>query len=242
MALGIYSEFRTAVKSYLADKDNVSNVDATDIDPNIDAALIEHSKRYPARLFADLTGDAVETRFRLNSLTGWIKEFSDVISVEWPVNETPPSILAKKDYAVFGADMNSDATLDEVLYLLSGVPAVAEKVRVIFNGQHTIHASVAASTTVNEMHHRPFCLLAASYCAEAISRTLIRRQDSAVGDDLVNFGTQSGEWSARAKELREKYEKGMQDGIAAIGTSIALDMEAVTGFEPVVQGMGAHLQ
>lgn len=219
------------VKNVLQDKDNVLASDTDDFEPQITAALEEHSNNFPRKVVKDFAGDGSTFQFNLTDASGseWKNEFSVIKSIELPTGQRPPSFLRDLDYTVFQGDPDDDGDLEEVLQILSTTPSATETVRIVHTALHTIKDLLSATaTTLDENHRYAFTFLAAAYCAEAIARHLQRKASASVGEDVLSFGTQSDQWETRAETLRKKYDNGVGKESAA-GTSLQIGFEKTTG-------------
>lgn len=225
---------RAELKRVLQDNDGILDDDTEDIDPEITAALEEHSNNFPRKTLKDFAGDGSTSTFNLSDdAAEWTDEFSVIKTVELPTGEEPPSFLRDLDFTVFQGDPDEDGNLEETLQILSTTPSATEKVRLVHTALHTIKDLLSATATTLDVNHRyAFTFLAAAYCAEAIARNLQRKSDASVGEDVLSFGTQSDQWDTRAEVLRKKYENGVRKESAA-GTSIQIGFEKATGSEPL---------
>lgn len=225
---------QTELKRILQDEDVRLDSLAEDIDPEITGALEEHSNSFPRKTLKDFAGTGSTSTFNLSDdAAEWTDQFSVIKSVELPAGEEPPSFLRDLDFTVFDGDPDDDGNLEETLQILSTTPSATETVRLVHTALHTIKDLLGAVATTLDVNHRyAFTFLAASYCAEAISRNLQSRKDTSVGEDVLSFATQASEWQDRADSLRKKYENGVQKEGAA-GTSIQIGYEKATGSTPL---------
>lgn len=222
------------VKRVLQDSDARLDDDVEDFTPLITAALEEHSNNFPRKRVKNIAGDGSTYAFNLSEdVDDWTDNFSVIKTIELPTGERPPSFLSDIDYTVYEGDPDNDGTLEETLQVLSTTPTSTQTMRLVYTALHTIKGLLSATATTLDVNHRyAFTFLAASYCAEAVSRNLQSRKDTSVGEDVLSFATQAAEWQDRADALRKKYENGVGKESAA-GTSFQIGYEKATGSEPL---------
>jgi hypothetical protein len=195
--MSVLAGLRTKVVSIVRDNSGLL-VDPTDYERNIGAALTRYSKSRPAEVSADVTGDG-SAQYALP--TGWVEEFSAILSIEFPIGETPAAYLDPDTYELY----RTPAGLK--LRLLEEEPSTGASFRVTF----TIPRS---AITVPAQDEDAFCNLAASLCLEELANSFAHSNDPTINADSVNHRTKAQEFAARAKRHLQIYNEalGLKDG------------------------------
>lgn len=173
------------------------------------AAEPHYSTVRPREKVKDLTANGTSFLAIPATNDGWVDGFSSILSLEYPVNEAPPSILDPRTYIV-----NRDTNGAERIVWLETAPANSATVRCLFTTTRTYNAT-AASTTVLDIDHFAVCDLIASYCADAIAAKYARTSEPAFNADAVNYRTKAQEWQSVAKRLWARWESSMGIGSAS---------------------------
>ncbi len=171
-------------------KDTDSKLAAEDWTNGIAGALGRYSKHRPKISVADIVGNGT---YIYAVPAGWIKEFSNIESIEYPIGDNPPTYLDKEDdYEKY---LTSSA---EQIRLINDAPPATESFRVKFTVLRT-EATIAA----NDLD--AVANLAASICLGMLGSRYIGTGDSTMAADAVNYRTKSQECAARAKACLTFY-------------------------------------
>lgn len=180
-------------------------------DRHIAAALERYSKHRPKVDVVDITGDGTHD---YATPTGWIDEFSSIVSVEYPVGDVPESLLDADDYKIY------QTTSAKKVRLINDAPPATETFRVSFTVPRT-------ATTVPSGDVDAVAKLAASFCLEELANAFAQTGDSTIGADVVNYHSKSSEFAARAKRLMQLYKEhmGLKDGDTAPAAAVIRDFD-----------------
>lgn len=170
------------------------------------AAEPHYSAVRPREKVKDLTTNGTSFLSPPAANDGWVDGFSVIVSLEYPVNESPPSILDARSWTT-NLDVNSALRI----VFLETAPATGQTVRCLFTTTR-LYAASASSTTVLDIDHFAVCDLISSYCADAIAAKYARASEPAFNADSVNYRTKAQEWGAVAKRLWARWESSMGIG------------------------------
>ncbi len=184
---------------------NVTLVDPTDYETLIKEAVKEYSERRPLQKTVKNTGDGTGS-FSLPS--DWEQEFSFIKEIEYPIDNFPPEKIDRKHWAVEQID-----TGWTVRFYYSGYPGQGEFYYVRYFIRHTVDD---ASSTIPLADKDAVCNLAASLCCQALAEKYGQTSEPNMEADVVAYRTRGDEFAARAKELRELYDKKIKSNVNAV--------------------------
>lgn len=174
------ADIRTDARNMLRDQASADFTDA-ELDAAADRAVSEFEKRFPRQLKADLTADGTGA-FDASSLT----EPLEVVAVEYPKDQLPRRFLR---FDVWGTTVT---TTDEKIGNNEGF-------RVYYAARHTLHASVAGSTTLLAQH-RP--VIAQGTVAEALRSSSTRVDQIHIGGPRATAALAASARTAEAEFVR----------------------------------------
>lgn len=199
--------------------------DPGDYNVAVDQALAIFQKDRPNQKVFDFTVVTAGFLFVLDGageiVADWIDGLSYFERIWWPFN---------------AADQGSEP-LDENTWRLRRTPvgpcleflgftaAVGNIIRLEYVTSHTIHESVAASTTLKAGDVEAMKVLAASLILQLTANKWLQNTgNTGLPNDVVDRRTQSDVAKSRAKELRDLYN-------AIVGKGEARDLTAASGFK-----------
>lgn len=190
-----------------------------DYDRNIRAAIARYSRHKPDLKIVDVTGNGTQ---EYSLPTGWVDEFSMIISIEYPVGNVPATLLDPEDFEIYRTPAAKK------IRLISATPEATETFRVAFSAPR-------AETTVPANDVEALVNLATSLCCEDLANAYAQTGDSTLNADVVNYRTKSGEFAARAKRLMALYKEHLgvkeDDSTPAASAVRDLDMKYPGGGE-----------
>jgi hypothetical protein len=194
--------------------DSSGKLASADYDRIVAAAIARYSKDRPDISVVDLTGNAGHD-YDLPS--GWIDEFSDVVSIEYPMGQIPTAFI--------NDDIDDAWTIYQTptgkkLRLIYAAPAASQQFRVTFTVSRT-------DATIPDSDVDALCNLAASFCLEELANLYAQTSDPMINADVVNYRTKSQEFAARAKRLIQLYKEhlGIKDTDITPPASGVISME-----------------
>jgi len=187
------------------DSGKLTNPD--DYETGINAALMEYSRIKPLPVIDDIYGDGTS---QVNLPAGWTPEFSVVRSIEYPIGDFPPTVLDEEDYYI--TDRSGIMTLNFTL-------AATDRVRVTYTMLRT-------ADDIPDIDLHAICQLAAAHSLETLANAYTQTGDSTINADVVNYRTKSGEFAARAKQLRKLYKEhmGIKDDDTTPAATVVADL------------------
>jgi len=105
-------------------------------------------------------------------------------------------------------------------FYYSDYPANGEFYYVRYFIRHTVDD---ASSTIPLADKDGVCNLAASLCCQALAQAFSQTSESNLDADVVAYRTRGDEFTARAKELRELYDKKIKSNINAVRGEYDMD-------------------
>lgn len=177
----------------------------------INSAIEIHSKVKPRKIVEDIAGNGAFD-YPLSNFACWSEEFSRVVQVEYPVDDTSrePSILAADDWTIY-AKPNG-----ENLRFLNAKPTVLETIRVTYTARHIFDADDVC--TVAPADDRAVQKLAASLYCRILAAAYAQTQDSTIPADSVDHTSMRREYEAQASKYRSEYDEHMGLGKSAAST------------------------
>ncbi len=153
--------------------------------------LPKYSKYRAKSLIEDFTGDGTQLYDVFSSMTAWSEGFSDIVSVEYPVDDDdlPVYLDPDSDYMIQGFPAGNK------LRFITDTPAATESFRVTYTGLRD-YADIPA------VDEEAVICLAASYFADMLSTWYAQSGDGTINADSVDQKSKSQEYAARAKVLR----------------------------------------
>ena len=195
-------------------RDDTGKIANADRDEAIARAVARYSKDRPRAKIEDVAAPGGN---KLNLPAGWQAGFSAILSIEYPIGNTPQSLLDQDSYTIY-----STPTGDEIK-IVSAINA-AQQVRMSYTIRHAVDATPA--DTIRADDREPVCCWAAALLLEQLAAWFTGSSDSTIQADSVDRRSKGGEYASRAKSLRARYfaELGLDEkrNIAA-GAVVDLD-------------------
>lgn len=183
------SDFQTLVNDLV--RDDSGFISDAQRDLAIANAVARYSKDRPRRLVEDVASSGSTL---LNLPAAWT-EISNVISIEYPIGQTPPALLDNDAW-----DMYSTPSGQKIM--LENSVASGNLLRVTFSAEHLVEVS---NDTIKLSDRPAVCALAASYLLDQLAAKYAGVSESSIAADGVNFGSKSSEYAARARSLLKRY-------------------------------------
>ncbi len=181
-------------------------------------AVKEHSRHNPQILVQDITG-AGTFDYALSGLTYYSDGFSQVRSVEYPVDDTDetPDILVDSGWMIY------QKPAGKYLRFLEDSPSATESIRVTYTALHTCTDS---ASTIQEIDDEAVQSLASSKFCEMLATYYAQTGDSSMAADSVDHKSKSSEYSSRARLYRKMYYDhiGTKEG-SVIAASATIDWD-----------------
>jgi hypothetical protein len=146
----------------------------------------------------------------------WEEGFSAAQQVEYPAGEQQPAILDDNDWMLY-------QTADKkVLRFLADEPLATETIRFTYTVRHAV---TAGASSIPAADQDAVINLAGALCCYALSRKYAQTSEPTIAADSVNYGSKSGEYAKRGKELEGLYKAHIAPAAADGGLTAA----SVTG-------------
>tara|TARA_R110002094_G_scaffold41179_5_gene53595 strand:+ start:139 stop:807 length:669 start_codon:yes stop_codon:yes gene_type:complete len=180
-------DYQTLVDDLVRDDDD--KVSTTQRDNAIGNAALKYSDDKPRVLVEDVTADGTDL---LPLPASWEADFSNVLSLEYPIGNSPVSYL--ENFELYTSPLATKIKL--ISTITSG-----NDVRVNFNVAHTI----SGTDTTPAKHQEAIACYAASILCTQLASLYSSDQDSTIAADNVNHGDKSRRFAKRSDELRDRY-------------------------------------
>lgn len=172
----------------------------------ISKAMDAHSKYRPRRVVADVSGSGAFD-YAISGLTGWQDNFSVILQVEYPVDDTDETadILDPETYQLY------DKPAGRYLRFLEDKPAATETFRATYTARHTCTVSACS---VDAGDTEAVQSLAAYFLCRMLAAAHALDQDATIQADVVNHGGRRKEYEALARAYKGEYNEhmGVVDG------------------------------
>jgi hypothetical protein len=160
-------------------QDQVGKLNVTTRNQAIDSAVKLHDVNEPAKKFQIVTG---ASNGLVKTPTGWVNEVSNILQIEYPLGDRPPTYLEEEDFQVIPMPTGSYAYK---IYLTNDTPTASEQIGVRFTAPHKLGAT-AAQNTIPDPHVNALAHLAAHVACEQLAAFYSQSGDSNWGADSVN--------------------------------------------------------
>ncbi len=195
----------------LGDSEDKQLLTNTEIDAFLAQALASHALRYPVRVSVDVTADGTS----YTALpTGWESGLSTLVSVEWPINQSPANIVDPRELRSYLSPTG------EKLAWSGSPPSSGTSVRFVITASPILGA-VAASTTLPDAHFYPVANLAASICAEAIAAKYAQMGEPVINVDAASY-QKMNDWLTLARRLSDRYRQAFGLGSESSSATVAV--------------------
>lgn len=181
--------------------------DSDDYDRHILGGLDIFSKDYPHILLASITGDGT---YLYATPTGWLNEFSQILSVEFPIGESPPCYLSNDRYEIINT-----ATGTWKILLKDDAPSSTQTFKVRFTAQRD--ATVIPAGYIEAFHW----LVSALACTE-LSTVYVNTTDSSINADASNPFAANASYADRAAVYMQMYKNYMGIGDGKVTPSLCI--------------------
>jgi hypothetical protein len=125
----------------------------------------------------------------------WLADFSRATSLEYPIGDIPPTLIANDRWRRYATPSGEQFQLDDAL------PANAT-VRVTYGIKHTLDGT---TDTIPDVDEEAFALLAASMLCNQLAAYYSNRSESTIQADTVNNESQAREYRAQGASYLKQY-------------------------------------
>lgn len=183
-------------------------------------ALTDYQRFRPRGLIGDLVGNGTNL-YTLPS--GWVQDFSRILSLEFPQGEDPPRYLEEGDYGLY----QSTSSLYQ-LRLTTHVPTASQTIRVSFTGPHS---TTSTASTIPSPDEEAVVNKAASIACTWLAAYYAQQGQSSIGADVTNHESKSRQYRDLAKSYQMAYAAhlgidGDQGQAAVLAASAIIDWDS----------------
>jgi hypothetical protein len=172
-------------------KDDSSKIQPEDVQRAIQTSLTRYSAHRPDEKVVDVVGNGTHD---YTLPTGWVQDFSSVISIEYPIGSVPAELLDDDDFEIYNTPTGRK------LRLKNDAPPATASFRATFSVPRT-------DVTLPQQDEDALVILATSLCLEMLANAWVQSSDSTLGADSVNYRTKSQEAASRAAKLLKLYKE-----------------------------------
>ncbi len=180
-------------------KDTRGEFSDSDRDKMIKEAIEEYSRDKPNLTDELLTGDGTAQEFAV-PIT-WVKGFSVLVELEFPIDEVPQNLLTIQDTVLIVQKLAL-----ERIQLISLTLGAAEQARIFFTAPHLQDAS-----TIYINDEEAIANLASSKIARGLAAFYAESLDPNLAD-AINYQGKAETFSALADDLRKMYDEHITQG------------------------------
>lgn len=200
-------------------RDDASKLSAGEISSAIAQAVARYSKDRPRTKVEDLTAPGGNL---LPLPAAWEADFSQLGSLEYPIGNVPPDIIGAGGWAMY-------TTPTALKIQVAAAIQANAAVRATYTIAHVLSATV---DTIPVGDRESVSSYAAAILSDQLASLYSNDQDSTINADSVQHSSKAGEFSRRAKVLRQRYFDDL--GIdtkrnVAAGAVVNLDMASSVG-------------
>lgn len=222
------SDYRTLVADRV--KDDAAKLSQTNVDAAIALAVARYSKDRPREVVEDLTPTDANT---LPLPAAWEADFSDLVSLEYPVGQLPPSLVQQDRLYAYRTPST------QVIKLLDAVTVAAAAVRATLKVKHQVTTLV---DTIPTQDREPVACWAAALLCDDLAALYAGGTDSTIQADVVKSDSKAAEYARRGAALRKRYlnELGVDDKrTQAAGAVVTMEPVNQLGYDPLLHGRAA---
>jgi len=173
-------------------RDDSGKITPVDRDSAIALAVDRYSVDRPRTLVEDVTSAAGNM---LPLPASWEADFSSLMSLEWPIGEAPPSLIANDAFQLYDSPTGTEI-------MLSGALNANDVVRATFTIRHVVDST---QDTVKTIHREPVASYAASLLLNMLAAEFSGDSDATIQADNVDHNSKAAEYAARARRLNSVY-------------------------------------
>jgi len=205
-----------------------ANIDEGMFKTALDEAIAAYSAVRPDETAEDTAGDGT---FEYDIPTGWVEEFSGIISIAYPFTSTDQAYTLIKP----GIDYEVDRTPSGLkLRFLSNKPAASETYRVVYTIPHAV---TAASTTIPVNDEKAVLNYAAGAMCEMIAASYEKNTSTTFPNAQWDVSGKYAEYHRQADRYYKMWRRAMkisEDG-APPAASLHMDTDwyLASGAEPL---------
>lgn len=212
------ADYQQVIRDLIRDKDGVLSQGS--IDAAITSAVLRYSTDAPRNLLVDETATAYSTQPLPG---GWVQDVSVLISVEYPIDRKPASMLDPADFRI--RQMSNGLRLELDVTVTEG-----DIYRIGYTAEHAVDAT---TDTVPVKHRYAVqCLAAANLCGQLASY-FATEGAPLVGADVSDHIGKTERFRARKRDLEAEYVRALgvpeKPVTAAAGVVAQLDNTATQG-------------
>lgn len=219
-----YTDFQSLVADLV--RDDAERISTTQRDTAIAVAVARYGKDRPRTKVEDMTAPGGN---RLTLPSAWVTGLSDLDALEYPLGETPPSMIPGDAWAYYETPTGLEI---KVAYAI----VAGATVRATFSIPHQVDDS---GDTIPLHDREAVCCLAAASLCDQLASLYSGDTDSTIQADSVNHQSKASEFAARARALRKRYfdELGIDlKANAAAGAVVALKPTSSLGEQRLTHG------
>jgi len=213
-----FADVRAIVSGLI--QDHAGKLTVTTRNQAIRQALGLHAQNVPAIKYQHVTGTTNDT---VKTPTGWADEVSQIMKLEYPINQRPPVFLEEEDFQVIQTPTASTAY--RILFI-SSVPSSGSRVGVRFSAPHYL-GPTAAQNTIPDAHIDAVANLAAHVACTQLSAFYSQQGDNLINADSVNQQQKNPNYLQLAKVFLSYYTKffKIEEQGFAKAASISVDID-----------------
>ena len=204
-----------------------ANINTQTFNDVVNQAVAMYSNIRPREVDEDITGDGTW----LYIMTSWVKDFSALISVQYPYDSTeqsPTYIKLGRDYSIY---LDSGT---EKLRFHGSTPTSSEEIRVLYTAPHSV---TTATSTIPQIDEISVTDLGAGLLAEVLATEFNADTKSSLPEQTFDLRTKADEYQKTADRFYKLWRSGMgikEDGsVPAAVVYSDLDWYLKGGVEPL---------
>ncbi|SDG60720.1 hypothetical protein [Thalassobaculum litoreum] len=184
------ADFQDLVDDFVRDDENRITTD--DRDAAIALAVARYSEDRPRKIVVDLTAAGGHY---LDLPESWEDGFSQLETLEHPVDQVPPSEISPADWRLYHSPSGT-----RIMVAFSF--AAAASVRATHTGRHVLDDE---ADTIPFGAREPVAAYGASILLDQLASATANSSDPTIGADSVDHRSKSQEYAARARAHRNRY-------------------------------------
>ncbi len=175
-----------------------------DIDKLLAQAVKDYGRDKPYYIKKEITADGSE-QYVLTTTIGslWVKGYSDVLSVESPTGNKPPTMLEETDWIIYDDGTAQDESNKTLRFFVT--PTSGNKFIVEFSTEYDLPTTGLQNFPDTDGNFHNISTLAAAYGCFRLATAYAQSTDATITADAVNYHDKSRKYPDLAKEYMKIY-------------------------------------
>lgn len=221
----IFQDYINRISALISDDANkLTKTPDGDLDAMLKQAVAIYSNDKPHYIKRQITSTGA-TYYNIDTiLTDWTHNVSRIQSVEYPIGNTPPTLMEEGvDYYLFDDGTNQDGSSLNIYFLY--VPSNGEKFTVEYRIDLTLtrDSTPAQNFYFNSIDFASICFKGAELACLSLASHYAQSLDTTISADSVSYTNMTAKYQSLARDMRRQYNQlvfGSEDATSVVKPAI----------------------